>query len=259
MAQLATINPIQPPAELVQMSTDKLRAALTAALARTVAQLTKLAWIVRILEERGEDLTDLRLGLMPYLRQIAYGQVLPEVVVRYAEHHALIRAISALPLPDQERLAKGEHVQLAVRRPDGTADHRMVDPLHLVRDQVSRVFARGRLRTLEEQIVLLEAAPAKPAAGTAPTTVSGVHVDRKRRGLRIGRKFVAVAAVTEALALLSGPADPAPESDDDDGRTVQFGFMLTEAEYDRIREAAHQGRTKMSTLTRQALRAAGLI
>jgi hypothetical protein len=255
---IATATTYQPPADLATMTTQELRAAMTAAMARTVEQLARLAWIVRILEERGEDLTDPRIGLMPYLRQIAYGQTLPEVVIRYAERPALVKAISALPRPDQQRLASGEPVPLAIRREDGTVEQRMVDPSHLVGEQVGRVFARDRIRTIDEQVIMIEArAYSSPRDPTL--TAAGITVDRKRRGLVIGRRFVPVAAVVEALGALAETDDSTADQEHDDNRTAQLNLMLTPDEYTRIREAAHVGHSKMSRVARQALRVAGLI
>jgi hypothetical protein len=253
----ATSNTIAPPSDLAKMSTEELRAALAKIMATTVAQLVRLAWIVRLLEERGEDLSDLRVGLIPYLRQIAYGQIVPEVVMRYAEHPAIVQAIASLPLSDQERLGRGEHVPLAIQREDGAVAHHMVDPISLQRNQVRRVFARDRIRSAEEQVILLEERPERRPPPADPV-IGGLQVDRKRGGLVVGRRFVPVATITEALSQLA----KRPEADADaenDGRTCLVNIMFTQSEYDSLREAAHRGRSKMSTLVRQAARAAGLI
>jgi hypothetical protein len=229
---------------LSRLSTDDLRRELVRSLKMTADSLVKLALIVRSLEQRGEDLSSLKIGMMPYLRQIAYGQILPEVVVRYAEQPMLVRAISSLPFPDQEHLSTGGKVEMAVRRDDGTLDHRLVDPLHLGRDQIHQVFTRGRIRSPEEQLVMLEAKPRLVAKMAATETIEGIKVDHKRRGLIIGRRFVPAAMLDEG------------DSDDPD---VQFSFYLSSAERDRMRDAAHQGNTTMKMLVRRCLRAAGLI
>src|SRR5271157_1277362 len=102
--------------ELARLETIQLRQELTQSLHVTAAHLRRLAIIVRLLEERGEDLTDLRIGLLPYLRQIALGQILPEVIVRFAESPWMIRLVGSLPLPDQKRLSDGDRVTLVVPR-----------------------------------------------------------------------------------------------------------------------------------------------
>jgi hypothetical protein len=72
------------PDDLSVLSTVELRQELIKSLGITADNLVRLAWIVRLLEEKGEDLSDLKLGLLTHLRKIAYGQVLPELVVRFA-------------------------------------------------------------------------------------------------------------------------------------------------------------------------------
>lgn len=260
MTALATITGPQPPLELTDLSTDKLRAALVSTMAKTVAQLTRLAWIVRILEERGEDLGDLKISLVPYLRQIAYGQILPEVVMRYGERPSLVRAISALPLPDQQRLAAGERVVLALRAPDGSVDHRMVDPLTLTSSQVARVFAKDRIRPVDEQLVMAEGEkPRKPKLLTV--AVGPVRVDRKRNGLIVGRTFVPTAMVVDALAQLREPISETGDIDDaeEEAGAHPVTVLLDPAQFERLRTAAFDARTKHSVLIRRALIAYGLI
>lgn len=152
---------------LLALDDAALQQELIDGLRLTAASLMRLACIVRILEERGKDLSDLRIGLLSYLRKIAYGQVLAEVVVRFAEHPDLMRRVSQLPIPDQERLASGEPIQLAVWRVGGGTDHRMVDPLSLTKKQIGQVFGPARLRPLHEQIVRMEAK--RPAPPREPT------------------------------------------------------------------------------------------
>ncbi len=236
------------------LSTEDLRRELARSLRMTAESLVRLALIVRSLEERGDDLSDLKIGLMPYLRQIAYGQVLPEVVMRYAEQPMLVRAISALPFPDQEHLSNGGKVAMALRHDDGSLDHRLVDPLYMDRKQVRLVFARGRIRPPEEQIVLIESGP-RPAPKLPPTeSLGGIKIDYKRRGLVIGRRFASAATVTMALAKLAAPTD-----DDDVERTKSVPVPLTDAEHRRLKTRSAETDIAMTDLIRRALRASGLI
>lgn len=258
LMKIAEPNPPAPPLELTEMSTDQLKKTLVATMAKTVAQLTRLAWIVRVLEERGEDLGDLKIGLVPYLRQIAYGQILPEVVMRFAERPTLVKVISALPIPDQQRLAQGGRVMLAVRAPDGSFDHRMVDPLNLTGSQIPRVFAKDRIRPIDEQLVLAGEDPPKkkiPVIDTGP-----VRIDRKRNGLIVGRRFIPVAQVVDALARLRLSADPDLDADEETetGKHTVV-VLLDDPQFEKLRQTAFDGRTKHSVLIRRALIAYGII
>jgi hypothetical protein len=169
--------------DLQSLSTADLRRELSAALELTAQTLRRLAAIVRILEDRGEDLSDLRLGFLGYVRQVAHGQVAPEVVVRFAESPLLIRRVAALPMPDQVRLASGEPVDLVVIGPNGRPDTRRVDPLNLGRDQIVQVFSPTGIRDISEQILIVESRSQKPPkAKTGKTIVGKVTVDRERGG-----------------------------------------------------------------------------
>lgn len=240
-------------AELAAMDSETLRRELAEGLRLTARHLLRLALIVRTLEERGEDLSDLRIGLLGHLRRIAHGQILPEIVVRYAESPALLRRIETLPMPDQRRLAKGEGVQLAVRAPDGSITHRLVDPLHLSYDQVRLVFGPRGIRDEAEQAIMLDRQRPKPSSRTHK--VGRITADPERQVLKIGRTAVPVADVVQALAALRG-GDPEEESD-----TLEslVNVRLTESEHLHIKRLALDGNTSMNSLIRRALIAAGLI
>lgn len=243
-----------PPADLVALSTADLRRELASSLHHTVAHFVRLAWIVRLLEERGEDLSDLRSGLLDYLRRIAYGQVLPEIVVRFASSPAMLRRIAALPLPDQRRIAAGETVPLVVWGESGRPDVRQVDPAYLAADQMRRVFGPNGLRSESEQIVLLEAA-GRVQPRPRQVRVSSITADCRRNVIRVGRTELQPAAIVQALAALAANCE---EEGADDNYTATSSFTLTERQQEALKAAAHRGNTTVSALVRRALGAYGL-
>ncbi len=256
-AKIETTTTSEPPAELAalaELSSERLRTALVKSLARTAAELKRLAWIVRILEERGEDLTDLRIGLLTYLRQIAYGRLAPEALVRFADSTSLMNVVAGLPVHEQEQLAAGEPVKLVVRRPDGSNDVRLADPLKMTRDQIGQAFGRGKIRDEAEQILILEDRATKPIAGDkrGAVKVGKVRADRKRGGLVIGRTFVPAADVVAALATLA-------EYDTEPKRETQTMVLLTEDEHYALRRRALDNRQSMQDLIRRSLAAHGLL
>ncbi len=238
-------------AELRKLETDRLRALLIDSLHVSAATLRRLALIVRVLEERGEDLADLRIGLLPYLRQIAHGQVLPEVIVRFAESPWMIRLVGSLPLPDQKRLADGDRVTLIVPR-EGTYEKRLSDPGSMTRDQVLQVFGRDRLRTEEEQILLLESkAQRKPR-----TEHKGkIRPDHKTGTLRVGKAVLTVPEVLEAIQDLRGAA----LDDGEEERTKTLAIQMSEAEHRDLKQHSSRTGVSMADLVRRAMRSAGLI
>lgn len=83
------------------MTDAQLESACADALELTARSLVRLAIIVRIKEQRGHDLSKLKIGLLPYLRRIADGDLLPEVVARCAHRPAVINQIGKLALTEQ--------------------------------------------------------------------------------------------------------------------------------------------------------------
>lgn len=251
---IVTLEPESVAATLAGMTTEQLREELARAVITTAAHFLRLALIVRALESRGEDLSGLRIALLPVLRLIAHGQLVPEAAVRFAEAPGLLRRIAALPSPDQRRLASGEPVELVVRRDDGD-DVRLADPLRLTRDQVTQVFARDHLRTRGEQTLILEARTARPAVRPSPK-LGKARPDRERGGITIGRSFASLADVLAALAALRGtPAGEAPPADE----AKHVPVLLGEQEHRRLKVLAAQSDVPMSELIRKAMAAAGLI
>lgn len=251
--------PAQCPPELYGMTREALRAELGASLERTAAELVRLAWVVRLLEERGEDLTDLKLDLVPHLRLIAYGQLSPALVVRYGQSGPLMRAARSLPMPDQERLAKGERITMAVQRPDGSFDQQMADPALMSPRQIAQVFAAGRVRSIEEQILVLRDRPDRPAKRKRET-VGRITITPVGDGIIVKGTFVPKSDLVEALALMARP-DEDDDDDDDEATAARQPVMLnlTPQQYKRLKDAADRGNTKMAPLARRALAAYGLI
>jgi hypothetical protein len=94
-------------AELRTLSTDELKQQLVDRLGLTAESLLRTACLVAVLEERGEDLSGLKIGLLGHLRKIATGKLLPEIVVQFAGNGKLINRISELAITDQRRILAG--------------------------------------------------------------------------------------------------------------------------------------------------------
>lgn len=180
-----------------ELDTPALRAELAQAIGHTARHLTYLAAVWKELESRGENLSDLRTGIGTYLPLIASGAVLPETVIAFAGQSTLLRAVAALPIEDQRRIANGEPVPVVVKQ-DGKFSHRMLPASALPASLVRQVFGERKLRTETEQIALLSTTPPawKP---NRPVQRGKVVVDRTAGTVRIGRSTAAAADVIEAL------------------------------------------------------------
>lgn len=148
----ALANPVEARhGELSHFTTPELMERLKDAFQITAKALIEVAAIVRILEDRGEDLSSLKLGMIDWFRKIAHGQVLPEVFERYRLRPRLLESVASLPIPDQERLSADDAAIPVLTFAGEELSQRQVDPLELTPQEMKQVFTRGRLRSLSEQ------------------------------------------------------------------------------------------------------------
>lgn len=242
-------------AAIAAMSTEALREELGRALEVTAAHLARLAWIIRVLEERGEDLSDLKIDLLGHLRRIAYGQVLPEIVVRFIQSPLALAKIQALPLPDQRRIAQGESLPVAVQSPDGSFTHKLIDPVLMTPSQLKLAIGPRGLREIAEQVSLLEERPRDRDRAAKRRKIGKVTADPAKGGIKVGRVFVPHADVLQALAALRAPGLDEPG----DSLDAAVPVKLSDAEHHRLKQLALNGNTSMNSLVRRALITAGLI
>lgn len=215
--------------DLSTVSTEELRSKLAAALAHTAQGLTEMAGCVRELEARGEDLSALRLAVLPYLRRIGHGQLLPEIVVSYAGSPKLLAAVSALPIPDQHSLLDTGSVPVAVFDGNGGIGVRQIDPRALSTRDIQRVFAPDGIRPPVDQVEQFRKKGA-PRVGRRYQ----VRVDRTRREVIVGQMRVPVA---EVLTALSEAAGWGGEMDEEARKTQgmpRASTNLTEEEKERL-------------------------
>lgn len=172
--------------ELSGKSTDELLVELAKCVEVTAMQIQHMANIVRELEQRGENLDNIRLGILTYLRLIAYGQMLPEVLATYQGSPALLKRISTLPLPDQRLLL--DHPEVIVVSPDDPVDHRRVPITSLGRKEIWQVFGDGKIRDAGQQRSYLR--DHVPRKMTRKTEESGIQLDAKRGGIVVNGQFI---------------------------------------------------------------------
>jgi hypothetical protein len=185
--------------DLQCFTAEQLRAEIADCMTVTVSRLVRIAACVRILEDRGEDLSDLRLGIFQHIRRMAYGQVLPELVVNYQSSPALLRKITMLPIPDQQRILDNRPVPVAVLD-KGDNTHVLIAPKNLSKEQIRQVFDNDHIRDLPEQFAYLRSNTVKPPPQPVP---SAYHVDKRRNGLVVeGAAFISAAELHRLLGEL---------------------------------------------------------
>ena len=186
-------------ASLRKLDVDDLKKELVKELGVSVSHLIRLASIVRVLEEKGENLTELRLGMLTHLRRIAYGQLLPETVVALQTSPMLLTRVASLPLPDQKQIVEQGYVEVA--EPD-IEQSRRVPLLSLARNEIMQVFGKDEIRDLDAQRnYLRNHQPRRRQARQVDSR--GIQVDRKAGGIRVGGVLISRRELARYLADLS--------------------------------------------------------
>ena len=199
-------TPEKPEVELIdtdpsiaELSTADLMSRLSETLRTTADGLRQMAAIVAELERRGEDLSDMKLGLVGYLRRIASGQMLAETVVRFAGNPLALDRISRLPLDQQRRVAAGESFELAVWRDNGERTAWLkVDPTIATPAQIQQLFGPQGVRSKSEQVAILEDRRSRPPR--KPATPTGKVRLGKPGHIKIGRTEFSIAEILKAIA-----------------------------------------------------------
>ncbi len=180
----------------------ELRRLLVRALSVSVEQIIRMGAIVRRLEELGDDLSDMELSLLPQIRKVAHGQVSPQVVHYLMGKPSLFRKVSALPMPDQKRIASGEPLKVLL----ANGDHCMVSPTKMNGKEIAQVFAADHIRDDAEQASWLRehAPPAVPSEQVWDK--EKIYLDRRRQGLVVGQRFIPASDLAHYLSQLTEKA-----------------------------------------------------
>lgn len=179
------------PDDLKKMSDEQLMEVISDSLAMSANGLQRAAEAIGELERRGRDLSEIRFGIMPLLRKIGSGQLMPQAVEKFAGKFTLLNKIAALPLSDQARIIGDEPLAVA-RGKDGKFDSFSCTAANMAPDLIRLVFASDHIRTVEEQIAVLRA---RDSAQPKLVPDGEIKLDRKRRGIVVGGVFVPVESL----------------------------------------------------------------
>lgn len=174
-------------AELDGLDAEALVAKFEEAYAMTVEGIRRQAAIIYKLQDFGYDLDALaqRMPMVRFLRKVACGQVLPEVVARFWPHQLIFERITSLPVPDQHRLAamnaEGKPIKV-MRFDDDGPTHRMVPVHEMTRAEALQVLAPDHIRDEDEQLSWLRSRDDR-SPGKRKTGV--VAVNKRKGGVEI--------------------------------------------------------------------------
>jgi len=179
--------------------TDELRSMLVQSLGATVAHFIRQGAVLRRLEELGIDLRDgdFEIVLLPWVRKVAYDQLLPELLVAYLGKLSRLYKLAILTKPEQQRIIADEGMRVMLI--DG--DVRTVPVSLLTRLEFNQVFGREGIRTDAAQITYLREQQER-AVPKAP--LPEVLLDRKRQQIHVtGAKVLTFADLAHYMELLS--------------------------------------------------------
>lgn len=205
MSALSVIRHDDSEPDLKAMTAPELREALDRALGFTANGLLTSARILQELESRGEDVPKIHMAIRNKLRSIAAGQMLPEVLIRFAGKPALQNRVARLPVTEQQRIIDGEPVRLMEYALSGEPTWTMQDPTTLEPEQMQQVFAADHIRSDAEQRNWLAARRAKTVAPRTPRVEDGdvsLNVDRERGGVTHRGQFIPQHLLAAALKAL---------------------------------------------------------
>lgn len=171
--------------ELATVTTQELKTMLAKSIELTAKHLNYLAEIWAELNSRGEDLSDLRGGILAYLPMIANDSVDSRIVVNYAGQKTLLSALSRLPKAEQSRLADSGYVTVVNMDDAGKKAELQIPLSRLSSKEVYQVFGDSYIRSTDEQIKLLDIQSVRK-----PT----VKPIRKSRRVRVENGMLIVAS-----------------------------------------------------------------
>lgn len=168
--------------ELQGESTEVLRSRLRAAIGMTEEAIRTVATLWRELQRRGEDMSEFRTSLSPFLPAVADGRLLPALVVKLSGQTRALARLAELKVDDQQRLLQGE--VLAIYRGGDHIERKQLD--HLTYSEILLSIRDGRIWSVEEQRMAhqrSEEARRRLKSKGRPVTLSVTSGNR----IRIGR------------------------------------------------------------------------
>ena len=186
--------------ELVRISAEidpqSLVAELAECMSITVKAIVKIGAIIRRLEILEFDIGALKLPNLNYFRRVAHGKMIPELFVSLVGAPIVLRKVSYLPIPDQQRIASGKPVKVILRG----GDHMLIRVDDLTNEQARQVFASDHIRSDSQQAAWLVERSQKV---TSVASASVVMIDRKRHGIVVGDTFISATDLAGYLGSLA--------------------------------------------------------
>lgn len=197
MNQVALLSDSQ----ITTLSTADLKREFARALTVTADYLVYMSAIWQELNNRGEDLSDLKSGLMEYVPLIASRQLDARLVVSYAGQKTLLSVLSRLPIEQQHSIAETGTVERVLLDDD---DQRVVEIVNLSSiktSEITQIFADDYVRSVDDQHKLLLMRKNSKSKSKKPRAYTHSRIKfEDDQTLVVGGKSVKIEAMLEALS-----------------------------------------------------------
>lgn len=195
--------------KLEALPTAELKILLAKAVSVTAQMIDFLANVWRVLEDRGEDLSEMRTGILRYLPLISSGKTASSIVLKFAGQQVLLREIALLPTAEQGRLANGEKVPLVTELHDGSFKTDLVDISSIHVRHYRQLFNLGELRTENEQKAWLNEQKKLQRKKKTQQKVrkKTVHFDQEKMAIKCGATSILLEDIFIPLAKVSGKSE----------------------------------------------------
>lgn len=189
-------------ADMQNLSVQGLREELAKSIAITAHSIAYLANVWRELERRGEDLSDIKSGLISYLPMVAAGRLQPEAVVHFAGRAMLLKRISALPPQQQLALANGERIPVVIEQ-DGELVEQQLQADEIPSQLLAQVFTDGGVRPVTEQQLLAAVKVAVKGKKKTKKSAAGrpvkIQIDMAKNLMMAGKAELRLSDVIAAM------------------------------------------------------------
>jgi len=143
--------------KLARMNESQLIGLLDNCLRLTAESLKRAAQVVKLLDSKGADLSELNQTMLGYMRKIGAGQLHPDLLVTWRETPVYNRA-RLLPMPVQEAVISNKPIKVAVIKDNGEFNATLMEPRAMTPAIAKQALAPDHIRTYEEQIAYLRSA-----------------------------------------------------------------------------------------------------
>lgn len=139
---------------LRSLSTSEIRGKMIGGLKLHDDNLVEVARCVLVIEERGEEITEVDEITLHSLRMIGHGTLVPSLLVPLLSRPAVLEAVSKLPIKKQLEIARDHTVNVV--RENGTGPKtQKVNVATLTGAEIVRVFYGNRMRNPREQAAMI--------------------------------------------------------------------------------------------------------